>query len=64
MSNVRFYPDEDIKEFRFDDDVEYLVVSEENWKSGVVFGFSTHYYSEACMYAKDHKDTNWIITLI
>ena len=29
MSNVRFYPDEGIKEFRFEEDIEYLVVSEE-----------------------------------
>lgn len=63
MSNVRFYPDESIKEFRFEEDVQYLVVSEENWKKGVYFGLSFTSFGVACQYAYQHKDTNWIIFL-
>lgn len=63
MSNVRFYPDEGIKEFRFEEDVEYLVVSEEDWKNGKYFGFSSTSFGVACQYAYQHKDTDWIIFL-
>lgn len=64
MPNFRHYPDEGIKEFRFDDDIEYLVVKEENWKNNVIFGFSTTSYSLACAYAREHSDTNWVICCI
>ena len=64
MSNVRFYPDEGIKEFRFDEDIEYLVVSEENWEKNVIFGFSSTSFAVACQYAYQHGDTNWVITVI
>lgn len=63
MSNVRFYPDESIKEFRFEEDVEYLVVNEEDWKRGRYFGSSFTSFGTACQYAYQHEDTNWIIFL-
>lgn len=64
MSNIHFYPSEAIlKEARYDDDVVYLVISEKDWNDNVFFGFSTPYYSIACQYAREHSDTNWVITL-
>lgn len=64
MSNVRFYPDEGIKNFRFEDDIEYLVVSEKNWEEGVIYGFSSTSYGVACQYAYQHSNTNWVICCI
>lgn len=62
MSNFRYYPDESIVEDRYDEDVVYLVVSEKNWEEGVVFGFSTSYYSVAMQYVREHSDSNWVVT--
>ena len=64
MSNFRLYPDEGIAEFRYDDDVEYLVVNEKDWENNIIFGFSTTSYSVACQYAREHNDSNWVITCI
>lgn len=64
MSNFRLYPDEGIAEFRYDDDIEYLVVNEKDWEQNIIFGFSTHYYSVACQYAREHADDNWVICCI
>lgn len=64
MSNFRLYPDEGIAEFRYDDDVEYLVVNEKDWEQNIIFGFSSTSYSIACQYAREHKDENWVICCI
>lgn len=64
MSNFRLYPDEGIAEFRYDDDIEYLVVNEKDWENNIIFGFSTTSYSVACQYAREHNDSNWVITCI
>lgn len=64
MSNLRHYPDDSIKEFRFDDDIEYLVVSEKDWEEGRIYGFSSTSYSVACQYAYEHKDINWVLCCI
>lgn len=64
MPNYRFYPDESIAEFRYDDDVEYLVVNEKDWEQNIIFGFSSTSYGIACLYAREHADENWVITLI
>ena len=61
MSNFRHYPDDGIKEFRFEDDIEYLVVSEKYWENNIIFGISTTSYSVACAYAREHSETNWVI---
>ena len=64
MSNYRHYPDESIAEFRYDDDVEYLVVNEKDWEQNIIVGFSSTSYGIACLYAREHADENWVITLI
>lgn len=64
MPNFRHYPDEGIIEFRDEDDIEYIVVSEEDWDQNIISGFSTHYYSIACQYAREHANDNWVITCI
>ena len=64
MSNFRLYPDEGIAEFRYDDDVEYLVENEKDWEQNIIFGFSSTSYSIACQYAREHADDNWVITCI
>lgn len=64
MSNFRLYPDEGIAEFRYDDDIEYLVVNEKDWENNIIFGFSTTSYSVACQYAREHNDANWVIICI
>lgn len=64
MSNFRHYPDEGIAEFRYDDDIEYLVVNEKDWENNIIFGFSTTSYAVACQYAREHSDANWVITCI
>jgi len=64
IENFRLYPDEGIEDFRFDEDVEYLVVNEKDWEQNIIFGFSTTSYAIARIYAREHKDDNWVITCI
>lgn len=65
MSNVTFYPDEfSVVDARDDEDVEYLVVSKKDWDEGIVFGFSTRYYSIAQIYVREHSDQEWVITCV
>lgn len=62
MSNFRHYPDDRIVEFRYDDDnMEYIVISEEDWNQGILWGFASSYYSVARQYAIEHPEKNWII---
>ena len=61
MSNIRYYPDEGIIDERYDEDIVYLVISEEDWNKGRFFGFSTSYYSVAMQYVNEHSDSNWVI---
>jgi len=64
MGNFRHYPDDGIVEFRYEDDIEYLVVTEKDWDEGMIVGFYTHYYSVARQYCNEHSNENFIITLV
>lgn len=64
MSNYRHYPDDGIVNFRDEEDIEYLVVNEKDWEMNIIYGFSTHYYSLARLYACQHSEDNWVITCI
>ena len=61
MSNFRHYPDDGIVDFRYDDDIEYIVISEKDWEEGFFFGFTSTSYSVARQYAIEHPEKNWII---
>ena len=64
MTNFRHFPDEGIKEFRFEEDIEYIVVKEEDWQNNIIYGFTSTSYWVARQYINEHPDTNWVLACI
>ncbi len=61
--NFTFSP-ENAPDFRYEEDLTWLVVEKEEWDLGGVFGKSFSSFSVACLYALEHKDKEFVITLV
>jgi hypothetical protein len=62
--NVTFYP-KGIENERHNEDMEdavWLVVTEKDWEDNIIYGKSFSYFSVACAYAREHSDTDFVIT--
>lgn len=60
-TNVRFYP-EGLENERYEEDMVWLVVTKKDWDQNIIFGKSFSEFGVACLYAKEHSDTDFIIT--
>lgn len=63
-TNVTFYP-EGIENERYEENMEdavWLVVTEKDWKDNIIFGKSFSGFSVACQYAREHSNTDFVIT--
>lgn len=63
-TNVRFSP-EGLENERYEEDMEdavWLVVPKKDWDQNIIFGKSFSEFGIACLYAKEHSDTDFVIT--
>ena len=54
----------DLPNYRYEEDLVWLMVTEKNWNDGVIFGKSFNYFSVAMAYAHEHNDQNFVVTLV
>lgn len=60
-TNVRFYP-QGLENERYEEDMEWLVVTKKDWDQNIIFGKSFSEFSVACQYAREHSDTDFVLT--
>lgn len=60
-TNVRFSP-EGLENDRYEEDMVWLVVTKKDWDQNIIFGKSFSEFGVACLYAREHSDTDFIIT--
>ena len=60
-TNVRFSP-EGLENDRYEEDMVWLVVTEKDWDQNIIIGKSFSEFGVACLYAREHSDTDFVIT--
>ena len=60
-TNVRFSP-EGLENDRYEEDMVWLVVTKKDWDQNIIFGKSFSEFGVACLYAREHSDTDFVIT--
>jgi len=59
--NYRLFP-ENLMDFRYDEDIEWLVVSSSDWDLNIIVGPAFSTFSVAAAYCAENPSTNFVIT--
>ena len=59
--NYTFFP-ENLVNFRYDEDITWLVVPQQDWKNNIVSGVTFSSFSVATAYCRENLSMNFVIT--
>lgn len=59
--NYTFFP-ENLADFRYDENITFLVVDQRDWKNNIISGSIFSSFSVAIAYCKENPSANFVIT--